>query len=195
MGRVRVPKESIGPGETILHVISSDPILDAARAAYGRHRRCHAQRPRSLSPTPFGVAGPSSRGCLSTLGGLVRRFSAGATARISWHSRQGGSVRWGQSKYARASFSAVGEWVKNWARRNRCDDDTVESRITANISRLAYSNCADNADMILYTVSRGGHSWPGGKPLPEWLVGRTNNEINASSVMWDFFVHHPRVLK
>jgi len=47
----------------------------------------------------------------------------------------------------------------------------------------------------LYTISLGGHSWPGGKPLPEWYVGRTNNEINASSLMWDFFVQHPRVPK
>jgi polyhydroxybutyrate depolymerase len=46
--------------------------------------------------------------------------------------------------------------------------------------------------VILYTVEGGGHTWPGGKPLPEWIVGRTTNEINASRVMWEFFMQHPR---
>jgi len=45
--------------------------------------------------------------------------------------------------------------------------------------------------VILYTVEGGGHTWPGGKPLPEWIVGRTTREINASSVLWEFFVEHP----
>ena len=98
----------------------------------------------------------------------------------------------GLSKIGRIHFPAVRDWVDKWAQRNGCDRTPVEMRITADISRIAYSTCYDHADVILYAVSLGGHSWPGGKPLPEWYVGRTNNEINASSLMWDFFVQHPR---
>lgn len=82
-----------------------------------------------------------------------------------------------------------------WAQRDGCDGAILETQITADISRLAYGTCSDHADVILYTVSHGGHSWPGGKALPEWYVGRTNNEINASSLIWDFFVQHPSVSK
>ena len=101
----------------------------------------------------------------------------------------------GRSKIGRIFFPRVRDWVDQWAQRNGCDGATAETRITANVSRLTYSDCSDHADVILYTISLGGHSWPGGKPLPELYVGRTNNEINASSLMWDFFVQHPRVPK
>jgi hypothetical protein len=49
--------------------------------------------------------------------------------------------------------------------------------------------------VILYTIEGGGHTWPGGKHLAEWIAGRTTDEIKATSVMWDFFVQHPRVAK
>ena len=89
------------------------------------------------------------------------------------------------------TFPAVRDWTANWARRNRCSEDPVETRVTASVRRLAYTNCAENADVILYTIEGGGHTWPGGKYLPEWILGRTTRDINASSVMWAFFREHP----
>ena len=87
---------------------------------------------------------------------------------------------------------SIRDWTTRVARRNQCTGDPVEARITASVRRLAYTNCAENADVILYTVEGGGHSRPGGKPLPESMVGRTSSEINASRVMWEFFVQHPQ---
>ena len=89
-------------------------------------------------------------------------------------------------------FVAVRDWVASWAQRNRCTGDPMDTPITASIHRLAYMNCAENAEVILYTVEGGGHSWPGGKPLPQWMVGRTTRDIDASRVMWEFFVQHRR---
>jgi polyhydroxybutyrate depolymerase len=62
--------------------------------------------------------------------------------------------------------------------------------VAADVTRLEYSNCADNAAVVLYTVKEGGHSWPGGQPLPEWLVGATSLSIDATSQMWAFFRDH-----
>ena len=90
------------------------------------------------------------------------------------------------------TFPDLRDWTANWARRNQCRGDPVEARITASVRRLAYTDCAENADVILYTVEGGGHTWPGGKPLPEWMVGRTTSEINATRVMWAFYVQHRR---
>ncbi len=90
------------------------------------------------------------------------------------------------------TFPAVRDWVASWARRNRCSGEPIEARITAGVRRLAYSNCDENADVVLYTIEGGGHTWPGGRRLPEWLVGRTSRDISASRVMWEFFVKHPR---
>jgi polyhydroxybutyrate depolymerase len=98
----------------------------------------------------------------------------------------------GSSPIAPGPFPNIRDWTARVARRNQCKGDPSDTRITASVRRLAYTNCAENADVVLYTVEGGGHTWPGGKPLPRWIVGRTTNEINASSVMWEFFVHHPR---
>ena len=59
--------------------------------------------------------------------------------------------------------------------------------MAADVTRLEYTHCADDAAVVLYTVHGGGHSWPGGGPLPEWLVGATSHSIDATSQMWAFF--------
>jgi polyhydroxybutyrate depolymerase len=98
----------------------------------------------------------------------------------------------GSSPISPGLFPDIQDWTARVERRNQCKGDPSDTRITASVRRLAYANCAENADVILYSVEGGGHTWPGGKPLPEWLVGRTTREINATSVMWEFFMQHPR---
>jgi polyhydroxybutyrate depolymerase len=88
-------------------------------------------------------------------------------------------------------WPAVSSWVANWAERNRCAATPVESTVAPEVTRRAYTACADDADVVLYTVIGGGHTWPGGAPLPEWLAGRTSNSVHASSRMWEFFGEHP----
>ena len=88
---------------------------------------------------------------------------------------------------ARIPFLAVRDWTASWARRNRCGPNPIESVVAADVTRLEYTHCADDAAVVLYTVQGGGHSWPGGKPLLEWFVGPTSRSINASSLMWAFF--------
>src|SRR2546430_12637749 len=41
--------------------------------------------------------------------------------------------------------------------------------------------------LFRFTIQGGGHSWPGGKPLPQWWVGPTSRSIDATSQMWRFF--------
>ena len=92
-----------------------------------------------------------------------------------------------------ALFPSVLTWTADWARRNRCGPNPVESAVAADVTRLEYTNCADDAAVVLYTVHGGGHTWPGGKPLPvpEWMAGPTSRSIDASSQMWAFFREHP----
>jgi polyhydroxybutyrate depolymerase len=98
----------------------------------------------------------------------------------------------GSSPIAPGTFPNIQDWTAHVAQRNQCKGDPSDTRITANVRRLAYTNCAENADVILYTVEGGGHTWPGGKHLAEWIAGRTTEDVNASRVMWEFFVQHPR---
>jgi len=88
-------------------------------------------------------------------------------------------------------FPSIPKFVTNWSRRNHCSDTPVDSAIAADITRSAYTQCADDATVVLYTIRGGGHTWPGGGPLPEAWVGPTNREIDASSLMWVFYRGHP----
>lgn len=92
-------------------------------------------------------------------------------------------------------FPNVSTWVANWARRNRCGANPVESTVASDVTRRAYTNCADDAAVVLYTIQGGGHTWPGGTPLPKWFVGRTTRSIDATSLMWSFFSEHPLARK
>jgi polyhydroxybutyrate depolymerase len=96
----------------------------------------------------------------------------------------------GKSWVARAAFPDMPTWAADWARRNRCSPNPVESVAAADVTRLEYTDCGDDAGVVLYTVHGGGHSWPGGGPLPEWLVGPTSRSIDATSQMWAFFREH-----
>jgi polyhydroxybutyrate depolymerase len=88
-------------------------------------------------------------------------------------------------------FPSTPKWAEKWAGKNRCDPQPTESAVAVDVTRRAYFGCADAADVVLYTVRGGGHTWPGGKPLPEWFVGRTTRTIDATRLMWDFFSEHP----
>lgn len=87
-------------------------------------------------------------------------------------------------------YPAVRDWVGSWAQRNRCAGSPVESTIAPDVVRIEYPDCAEGAAVLLYTLLGGGHSWPGGKPPPEWRVGATNTSIDATSAMWAFFLEH-----
>jgi polyhydroxybutyrate depolymerase len=88
-------------------------------------------------------------------------------------------------------FPSIPEWVANWARRNRCAPTPVESAAASEVTRVEYTDCADDASVVFYTIEGGGHTWPGDQPMPEWLVGPTSRSIDATRLMWAFFRQHP----
>jgi polyhydroxybutyrate depolymerase len=83
-------------------------------------------------------------------------------------------------------FPKVTEWVARAAERNGCSAVSELPRVGA-VSGLRYTNCDAGAEVIFYQVEGGGHSWPGGEPLPEWIAGHTNQDVDATRLMWEFF--------
>jgi len=88
-------------------------------------------------------------------------------------------------------FPGVERWIANWARRNGCDATPVETAAAADVVRRQYVHCAGNADVVLFSIRGGGHTWPGGQQLPEWFAGGTTRSISATDQMWMFFREHP----
>jgi polyhydroxybutyrate depolymerase len=98
----------------------------------------------------------------------------------------------GTSWVAPGTFPSVSSFVDAWSRRNRCAPNPVESEVAADVSRRSYHGCAEQSDVVLYTIKGGGHTWPGGGPMPEWFAGPTSHSVNATEEIWAFFRDHPR---
>ncbi len=48
--------------------------------------------------------------------------------------------------------------------------------------------CIDGGKFFLYVINNGGHVWPGGsRYLPEFIIGRSNNDIDATQEIFRFF--------
>jgi polyhydroxybutyrate depolymerase len=59
------------------------------------------------------------------------------------------------------------------------------------IEKQVYS-CGE-AEVVLYKVIGGGHTWPGGMQyLGERIIGKTSRDINATEEIWEFFKKHSR---
>lgn len=109
-------------------------------------------------------------------------FHGDADAIVPYNGTQGNSSRF--------DLPDIPTWVQEYARRNGCASDPVELAPVASASAIQYTACTADAGVIFYTIAGGGHSWPGGKPLPRLIVGHTTQDIDASRLMWEFFQEH-----
>ena len=73
-----------------------------------------------------------------------------------------------------------------WRAWNGCAG-SVEIETAPGVERWSAAQCAADADVVLYRVIGGGHTWPGGRRLaPRFIVGRTSDQLDASEVVWAF---------
>ena len=91
----------------------------------------------------------------------------------------------------RFNFPPVASWVASLAQHNGCSSQPVELPASGEVSGIQYEDCAGNAAVDFYTITGGGHSWPGGGYLPALIVGHTTSDIDATRAMWEFFQAHP----
>lgn len=54
-------------------------------------------------------------------------------------------------------FPSLRTWVANWARRNHCGPNPIDSAVAPDVTRAEYTNCADDAAVVLYTIKGGEH--------------------------------------
>ncbi len=85
-------------------------------------------------------------------------------------------------------FDSVSDTVEHWSNHNNCSASSTVSYDNGDTTCETRDGCDPNGDVTLCTVSLGGHTWPGGFPLP---TGKTTYDISATDAMWDFFVAHP----
>jgi polyhydroxybutyrate depolymerase len=88
-------------------------------------------------------------------------------------------------------FPDIPGWVETLAAHNGCSPEASPLPTSGAVSAARYGDCSGQAEVIFYSIEGGGHTWPGGEPLPEFITGITNMDIDATRVMWDFFQAHP----
>jgi polyhydroxybutyrate depolymerase len=83
--------------------------------------------------------------------------------------------------------------MADWARRNRCIPGAEQDQVAPDVVRSAWQGCNDGAEVVLYAVRGGGHTWPGSEisKAGESLIGRTTMSVRANQIIWDFFRAHP----
>jgi polyhydroxybutyrate depolymerase len=90
----------------------------------------------------------------------------------------------------RGTFPSQEEVVRTWS---RIDSVPPPARVGYRRGGVTCrtSDPAMPVSMVVYCrVAGGGHTWPGGTPVP--LAGPTSPDIDASAAMWDFFAAHAR---
>jgi polyhydroxybutyrate depolymerase len=103
--------------------------------------------------------------------------------------------RGGPTWISNRAFPQIPTWVEIWRRRNRCSSGPIDSLVAESVVRSEYTGCAGGASVVFYTMQGGGHTWPGGKPLPRWLVGPANDNVDATELLWAFFRQHWRAIR
>lgn len=87
----------------------------------------------------------------------------------------------------------VREFIRQWVQMLGCAPEPHVILDRDGVRGTAYSACHENAAVVFYTVAGMGHFWPGGKShLPERVIGKSSDAINATDVIWEFFQRHPK---
>lgn len=177
-------------------------LLDHLAAAY------------SIDPERIYVNGFSNGGGMTTLlacrlagriaaagsvaGAYVHPLAACRPARavplIAFHGTDDPIVPYAGGAVRSFHLPPVPDWIGGWAALSGCDPSPAPlpaAGVTSGgVNAVQYTGCRDSAEVTFYTITGGGHAWPGSKPLPRIIVGHTPQEIDATELMWAFFSRH-----
>ena len=95
---------------------------------------------------------------------------------------------------------SVAQTVKFWTDHNQCSSTPAitwetprDPRDGTRVRQEVYGGGQEGTEVILYAIEGGGHAWPGGyRYLPEILVGKMSQNLDATEVIWNFFKNHSR---
>lgn len=94
-----------------------------------------------------------------------------------------------------AESPAVKDVIASWVAFNHCEGAPLVKAI-GQATMEYYGKCAGKTEVILWSLADGGHTWPGGKVMPNvealglGKMGGVNQDVNASLQMWRFFSRH-----
>ncbi len=83
------------------------------------------------------------------------------------------------------------EAASRWAGFNGCQPAPTTDRVGPHVEKVTYGGCADGADVTLYVVEGGGHTWPGSTAIWPAELGPVTQEVSANTVIADLAANRP----
>ncbi|MFD6415827.1 alpha/beta hydrolase family esterase [Streptomyces sp. NPDC060194] len=133
---------------------------------------------RAGRPDPSGASAPDPASCAPSRPVPV----------IAFHGQRDGTNPYGGGGDVIAWRYSVPVALQRWAALNDCTTGPTTTRISAHVRKTVFTGCRAGAEAQLYTVSDGGHTWPG-TPHDNGN-GLVTREIDANRLMWEFFRRH-----
>lgn len=120
-----------------------------------------------------------------------------------WVLWDGGTTRLGllrRSKRSKGKTISTKKLVNFWVKRNKAKSPGKSTMLPnkdikdkTRVKKTVYAAKTGGAEVVLYTIEDGGHTWPGGRQyLGELIVGATCQDIDASDVILRFFKKHAK---
>ena len=104
---------------------------------------------------------------------------------------EGGPPRRAFDRTPRVDHS-VAQAVAFWVAQDHCVP-TPQRETHGHVIYERYTGGAGGTEVVLYTILGQGHAWPGGRSgLRFENVDEPTQEISATTLIWDFFAHHPK---
>ncbi|MCP5062655.1 MAG: T9SS type A sorting domain-containing protein [Ignavibacteriae bacterium] len=100
-----------------------------------------------------------------------------------------GGIGSGFSNYNNLPLDSV---LNVWSNLNNCEisNDTLYNETDEYLHKV-WKQCSDETEIELYVTYDGGHSWPGGI-RPRLEADLPSEKIDASHLIWEFFLAHPK---
>jgi polyhydroxybutyrate depolymerase len=86
-------------------------------------------------------------------------------------------------------FDSVADTIALWRSLDSCLAAPALIYSTGDATCTDFGGCRGGAEVVQCVIDGGGHTWPGGLPIPP--LGKTSTDISATDTMVDFFLAHP----
>jgi polyhydroxybutyrate depolymerase len=101
----------------------------------------------------------------------------------------GGPIHIGKKYFG--TKPATQAMIDTWVKMHGCPDKGRVVYDKDGARGIAYGFPGKPPDVVLYTIEKHGHHWPGGKSLlPVRLAGENTATLKATDIIWDFFKAH-----
>jgi polyhydroxybutyrate depolymerase len=97
------------------------------------------------------------------------------------------------SRTAPGNFhNSVEKTIQAWVKINQAEPSPQIEELPdrahdgTRVIRYTYAARQGGAEVILYKIIGGGHTWPG-RPFREKLLGKSTMNIDANEILWEFF--------